>query len=125
VTDPSVPAVIEMVEVVLRFYFLTPASELKLTIPVEVQEAISGLKVRKSPSPNGIPNRTLKHLPQRAESLLAQIFNAVLLTHHFRTVWKHALVISILKPGKDPAVPSFFGLLFSLTRLVNYLIRSY
>jgi hypothetical protein len=38
-------------------------------------------------------------------SLLVQIFNAVLLTHHFPTVWKHARVISILKPGKDPALP--------------------
>jgi len=50
----------------------------------------------------------LKHLPQRAVSLLAQIFNAILLTHHFLTVWKHARVISILKPGKDPALPSSY-----------------
>jgi len=32
-TDPSVPTVIEMVEVALRSYFLTPASEPKLTNP--------------------------------------------------------------------------------------------
>jgi hypothetical protein len=48
----------------------------------------------------------LKNLPQPAVSLLVQIFNAVLLTHHFPTVWKHARFISILKPGKDPALPS-------------------
>jgi len=35
-------------------------------------------------------------------SLLAQIFNAVLRTQ----VWKHVRVISVLKPGKDPALPS-------------------
>jgi hypothetical protein len=45
VDDPSVPAVIEMVNVELRSYFLTPASEPKLTNPDEVQEAIRGLKV--------------------------------------------------------------------------------
>jgi hypothetical protein len=73
VTDPSVPAVIEMVDVALRSYFLTPASEPKLTSPDEIQEAIRYLKVSKSPGPNGIPNRALKHLPQRAISLLAQI----------------------------------------------------
>jgi len=50
----------------------------------------------------------LKYLPQRAVSLLVQIFNAVLLTHHFPSVWKHARVISILKPGKDPALPSSY-----------------
>jgi hypothetical protein len=36
VTDPTVPAVIEMVDVTLRSYFLTPASEPNLTTPDEV-----------------------------------------------------------------------------------------
>jgi len=64
VSDPSVLAVIEMVDVALRSYFLIPASEPKLTDPDEVHEAIRGLKVGKAPGPNGIPNRALKHLPQ-------------------------------------------------------------
>jgi hypothetical protein len=97
-----------MVDVSLRSYFLTPASEPKLTTPEEVQEAIRGLKVSKAPGPNGIPNRALKHLPQRAVSFLVLLFNAILLTHHFPSVWKHARVISILKPGKDPALPSSY-----------------
>jgi hypothetical protein len=108
VTDPSVPAVIETVNVGLRFYFTAPASEPKLTNPEEVQEAIRGLRVGKAPGPNGIPNRPLKHLSQRTVSLLVLIFNAILLTHHFPTAWKHARVISIFKPGKDPALPSSY-----------------
>jgi len=52
--------------------------------------------------------RILKHLPQRAVSLLAKIFNAVLLTHHFPSVWKHAEVISTLKPWKDLSQPSSY-----------------
>ena len=52
-------------------------------------------------------NRALKHLPQRAVSLLVLIFNAII-TRHFPTVWKHARVISTLKPGKDPALPSSY-----------------
>ena len=71
VTDPSVPAVIEMVDVALRSYFMTPASEPKLTKPEEIQEAIRGLKVSKAPGPNGTPNRTLKHLPLRVLPLLS------------------------------------------------------
>jgi len=43
VTDPSVAAVIEMVDVALRSYFLTPASEPKLTNPDEIHEVIRGL----------------------------------------------------------------------------------
>jgi hypothetical protein len=57
VTDPSVPAIIEMVDMALRSYVITTAIELKLTNPEEVQEAIRGLKVSKDPGPNGIPNR--------------------------------------------------------------------
>jgi len=55
VTDPSVPANIETVNVGLRSYFMAPASEPKLTNPEDVQEAISGLKVNKAPGPIGIP----------------------------------------------------------------------
>jgi hypothetical protein len=83
VTDPSVPAVIEAVDEGLRSYFMAPASEPKLTNPEDVQEAISGLKVSKAPDPKSILNTALKHLPQRAVSLLVLIFNAILLTHHF------------------------------------------
>jgi hypothetical protein len=107
VTDPSVPVVIETVNVGLSSYFMAPAGEPKLTNPEEVQEAIRGLRVIKAPGPNGIPNRVLKYLPQRAVSLLVLIFNAIL-THHVPTEWKHARVISILKPGKDSALPSSY-----------------
>jgi hypothetical protein len=105
VADTSVPAVIEIIDVALRSYFQTPASEPKLTKPDEVHEAIRGLKVGNVPGPNGIKIRAFKHLPKRAVSLLVQIFNAVLLTHHFPSLWKHARVTSILKPGKDAAMP--------------------
>jgi hypothetical protein len=89
-----------MVEVALRSYFMTPASEPKLTNPDEDKDVIGCLK---APGPNGIPNRTLKHLPKRAVCLLVQIFKAVLHTHHFHSARKNARVISILKPGKDLA----------------------
>jgi hypothetical protein len=63
VTAHTVPAFIEMVDVPLESYFVTPASEPNLTDPEEIHEAIRGLKLRKAPSPNGIPNRALKHYP--------------------------------------------------------------
>jgi len=74
VTYPSAPAVIEMVDLGLRSYFMAPASERKLTNPEEDQEAIRGLKVSKAPGPNSVPNRAMKQLPQRAVSLLVLIF---------------------------------------------------
>ena len=83
VTDPSIPAVIEKVDVALRSYLMTPASEPNLTNPEEVQGVIRDLKVSKASGLNGVPIRALKHLPQRAVSLLVLIFNAILITHHF------------------------------------------
>jgi hypothetical protein len=108
VNDPSDPAVTEMVGEALQAYSYAPASEPKLTNPAEVQDVIRGLKVSKVPGPNGIPNRALKHLPQRAVSVLATIFNAALLAQYFPSVWKHVRIASILKPGKDPALPSSY-----------------
>jgi len=69
--DPSVPAVIETVDVALRSCLLCPASEPQLTTPDEVHEAIRSLKVSKALSRNGVPNRASKHLPTRAVSLVA------------------------------------------------------
>ena len=71
VTDPSVPAVIEMVDVALRSYFLIPSGETQLTTPDEFHLAIRGHNVSKTPGPNGIPNRVLKHVPRRPVSLIS------------------------------------------------------
>jgi hypothetical protein len=36
------------------------------------------------------------------------VFNAVLRRQYFPPAWKHARVVSILKPGKDPTLPSSY-----------------
>jgi hypothetical protein len=108
VTVPSLPAVIEMVDVGMESYFQTPASKQNLTNPDEVLEAIGGLQVGRTPGTNGIPNRALKHLSIWAVLLLDQIFNAILCTYYFPPAWKDSPVISILKPGKDPAQSSSY-----------------
>jgi len=108
VTDPSVPVFIETVDVALRSYYLRPESEPQLTTPDEVHEAIMGLKVSTALGPNGVPNRALKYLPKLAVSLLARLLNAVLRTHHFPPKSRQARFISILKPRKDPALPSSY-----------------
>jgi hypothetical protein len=99
--------VIETADVALRAYSYEPASEPMLTDPAEVQHAIRGLKISKAPGPDCIPKRALKHLPQRM-ILLVALFNAILRTQYFPPAWKHARVISILKPGKHPALPSSY-----------------
>jgi hypothetical protein len=110
VNDPSDPAVIKMVNEAMRTYEYAPTSEPKLTSPSEVLQAISLLKVGKAPGPNGIPNRDLRHLPKRVMTFLTKVFNAVLRRQYFPSAWKHAHVVSTLKPGKDPTLPSSYRL---------------
>jgi hypothetical protein len=124
-TDPSVPAVIEMVDVALRYYFLTPASEHKLTNPDEVQEAIRGLKVGKAPGPNGIPNMALKHLPQRAASFLpisSMQFSSPITSLLCGSTFGWSLS---LNRGRIRHCPNPIHPLVSWTRLINYLKRFY
>jgi hypothetical protein len=101
--DSSVPAVFEA----MRSYSVAPASEPKLTNPMDVQDAIRGLKLGKTPGPGGIPKRALKNLPLNIV-FLSVLFNVILQTHYFPVVWKHARVFSILKPGEDTALPSSY-----------------
>ena len=90
VKEPSAPAIIEVVDEVMRAYLFVPASEPKLTDTPEIQDAIRGLKVGKAPGPNGIPSRALKHTPLRVVSLLVMLFNAILRMQYLPPAWKHA-----------------------------------
>jgi len=63
VKDPSVPAVIEVVNKAMRACSFAPANEPKISNFTEVHDAIRVVKVGKAPGPNGVPNRALKHLP--------------------------------------------------------------
>jgi hypothetical protein len=127
VNDLSDPAVIEKVTEALQAYTYAPASEPKLTNLMEVQDAIRGLKIGKAPGPIGAPNRGLNHLPLRAISLLVAIFYTALLAQYFPPIWKHARVIFILKPGKDPSLPSSYrpiSLLDTIGKLFEKILLS-
>jgi hypothetical protein len=108
VSDPSSPAVFEVVNEAMRAYEYAPEREPKLTSPSEVLETIKGFMVGKAPGPNGVPNRALRHLPKRAITFLMKLFNAVLRRQYIPPAWKHVRVVSILKPGKDPTLPSSY-----------------
>jgi hypothetical protein len=70
VNAPSDPEDIEKFTEALQAYTYAPANEPKLTNPMEDQDAFRGVKFGKAPGSNGLPNRALNHLPQRAISLL-------------------------------------------------------
>jgi len=71
-------------------YLFASASEPNLTDTPEVQDAIRGPKVGKTPGPNGIPSRALKHIPLRVLSVLVMLFNAILRMQYFPPARKYA-----------------------------------
>ena len=105
---PAQAAAVETVREFMQSFALSPTSEPQLTTLAEVSKAVRELKVGKAPGPNGVPNTALRHLPDRALTFLTVVFNAVLRLQYYPSVWKHARVISILKPGKDPTLPSSY-----------------
>jgi hypothetical protein len=107
VDDPSDAAFTEIFDVAMRAYEHAPASEPILTTLSEVLKVIEGLKVGKTPGPNGITNRFLRHLPKRAITFLTKVVNAVI-RRQYPPVWKHARLLPILKPRKDPTQPSSY-----------------
>jgi hypothetical protein len=114
--------VIETVDVALRAYSFEPASEPMLTDSAEIQDAIRGVKISKTPGPDCIPNRNLKHLTQRMFFLLMALLIVIFITQYFPPVWKHPRVISILKHGKDPAQSYSYqpiSLLDTIGKLLN------
>ena len=56
---------------------------------------------KKSPGYDLITVELLKKLPRKGIILLTEIFNAILRVRYFPIQWKHAIIIMIIKPGKN------------------------
>jgi hypothetical protein len=69
-------------------------------ILLDRQEAISVLKVRKSPGIDEITNEILKHLGQIAKVKLLQLLNMSWKTEKLPRVWKETIMVPILNPRK-------------------------
>ncbi|GFU98635.1 RNA-directed DNA polymerase from mobile element jockey [Trichonephila clavipes] len=73
-------------------------------LPSEVISYIKKIKVRKCPGRDGITNKMLKYLPLITIFKITNIINNMLNLRYFPSAWKTAVVVPILKPGKDPTL---------------------
>ena len=86
----------------------------------ELLNSLKSLKNMKAPRFDGIFNILLKHLGEKARTLLVTIFNCCLELGYFPSNWKCSKVVPILKPGKDPTNATSYrpiSLLPSLSKL--------
>ena len=67
----------------------------------ELQDACRRLRTRKSPGKDGITNEMIKNLGSYALQKLLDVFNQSWNTGIFPAKWKEAILIPILKKGKD------------------------
>lgn len=93
----------------------------------ELRLLLKGAKNRKAAGADGLNNRCLKFLPNKAIVLLCYIFNACARLSYFPAKWKHAIVLTFRKPGKDPKDPKNYrpiSLLSSLSKIFEKCILS-
>ena len=91
----------------------------------EVREAIKRGKNMKAPGNDVIFNLILKKLSSKAYGFLAAIFTRCFQLFYFPSRWKTGKVIPILKPGKDPTLPTSYRpitLLSAVSKLFERLI---
>ena len=67
----------------------------------ELDTALATLQLKKSPHPDKIANEMLLHLDPAAKKKLLQLINASWRTGTVPQIWKHAIVVPVLKKGKD------------------------
>ena len=67
----------------------------------ELEDVLTMLKLRKAPGPDNITNEMLLHLGPCSKKKLLQLFNDGWGTGTVPQAWKEAIMIPILKRGKD------------------------
>lgn len=96
-----------------------------LTTPKEVADILKLLPNGKAAGLDGIDNILLKNLTKKGIVQLTIIINGIMKTGHFPQLWRKALIIPILKSGKDPKQTSSYrpiSLLSTLSKVAEKVI---
>ncbi|GFW16768.1 probable RNA-directed DNA polymerase from transposon X-element [Trichonephila clavipes] len=96
-------------------------------LPSEIINYIKKIKVKKSPGRDGITNKMIKNLPLITVFKITNIINNMFKLRNFPNAWKTAVVIPILKPGKNPKLAESYrpiSLLPILSKLAEKIIST-
>ena len=93
----------------------------------ELMSAIRQSKKNTSPGEDRIPFEFLKEMPKGSQHVVLKLYNKIWDTGNVPTQWKHAIVLPILKAGKDPHAPSSYrpiSLTSTLCKVMEKLIAN-
>ena len=88
----------------------------------EVERAISELANEKAAGEDEIPNEFISSLGRKAKRYLLHMFNKIWNGEEIPQMWRTALIITLLKDGKDPTLPSSYRPI-SLTACLGKLLE--
>ena len=91
----------------------------------ELRSAVNGLR-SVSEGPDRVNNDMLMHLPECAMDILLAIFNRLWESGEFPAVWREAVVVPLLKPGKSGSDPLHYrpiSLTSCLCKLMERLVN--
>ena len=88
----------------------------------ELEDAVTMLKLKKAPDPDNIANKMLLHLGPRSKKKLLQLFKDGRRTETVPQVWREAIMIPILKRGKNKSKAESYQPI-SLTSCVGKLME--
>ena len=90
-----------------------------------IKSIIRKLKNTKAPGKDKICNSLIKKLPPLAIKYIHSIISLCMRNSYFPNQWKHAEVIAIHKPGKDPSTPASYrpiSLLSSISKILERVV---
>lgn len=93
--------------------------------PGEIWNELRRLPNNSAPGLDQVSNRALKHSGKKVVTYLCEIFNACARMEYFPRPWKHALIVMLPKPGKNPTIPNNhrpISLLNSMGKILEKLI---
>ncbi|GBM15892.1 putative RNA-directed DNA polymerase from transposon BS [Araneus ventricosus] len=88
----------------------------------DVIKIIRKLNIKKACGRDGITYKMIKNIPCTMVFALTEIINNIFNFNYFPNAWKTAVVVPILKPGKDPTIPENYrpiSLLSTLSKITE------
>lgn len=93
----------------------------------ELAVALGEVKRKSSPGEDRVTYEFLQRLPDTGKHVVLRLFNAIWRTGHVPKSWKHAIVVPILKVGKDPHLAGSYrpiSLTSSMCKLMERLVAN-